>query len=185
MKRIILITAVCLSILLAQAAAQQTPSRQEQKPNSSDPMCPTHQVRTHDGTPQASMNERGAKGMGFSQTATTHHFLLKPDGGAIQVEVKDPSDAADRDNVRMHLRHIAEAFKAGDFEIPMFVHDTVLPGVPEMNRLREKISYTYEETSRGGRVTISSSDQEALRAIREFLVFQIREHQTGDPNGTP
>ena len=33
------------------------------------------------------MNERGEHAMGFSQITTTHHFLLKPDGGVIQVEV--------------------------------------------------------------------------------------------------
>jgi hypothetical protein len=36
------------------------------------------------------LNRRGEQGMALSQTATTHHFLLKPDGGIIQVEVNDP-----------------------------------------------------------------------------------------------
>jgi hypothetical protein len=35
------------------------------------------------------MNERGEKGMGFSQTATTHHFYLNESGGIIQVEAND------------------------------------------------------------------------------------------------
>ena len=50
------------------------------------------------------MNERGEKGMGFSQTATTHHFLLSPTGGAIQVEANDPNDKNSRDTILMHLR---------------------------------------------------------------------------------
>jgi hypothetical protein len=83
------------------------------------------------------MNERGETGMGFSQT-TTHHFLMKSDGGVIQVEANDATDANNRDNIRMHLAHIAQAFANGDFDIPMFVHDTVPPGLPEMKRLREK-----------------------------------------------
>lgn len=81
------------------------------------------------------MNERGEHAMGFSQTTTTHHFLLKPDGGVIQVEVKDPKDTNNRDNIRMHLGHIAKMFANDDFDIPMFVHDTVPPGVPEMKQL--------------------------------------------------
>jgi hypothetical protein len=62
----------------------------------------------------------------------------------------------------------------------MFVHNTVPPGVPEMKRLRENIHYSFEETARGGRVVISSSDKEALDAIHRFLRFQIEEHRTGD-----
>ncbi len=80
----------------------------------------------------------------------------------------------------MHLGHIAKAFQGGDFNIPMFVHDTVPPGVPEMKRLQKNIQYSFEETPNGGRVVISSTDKEALTAIHQFLRFQIEEHKTGD-----
>jgi hypothetical protein len=63
----------------------------------------------------------------------------------------------------------------------MFVHDTVPPGVPEMKRLQKQIHYTFEETSNGGRVVISSRDKDALTAIHQFLKFQIEEHKSGDP----
>jgi hypothetical protein len=127
------------------------------------------------------MNQRGEQGMGFSQTATVHHFFLSPDGGVIQVEIKDPADRADRDMIRAHLSHIAQAFANGDFAIPMFVHDTLPPGVPEMKRLRGKIRYSFEPSARGGRVVISTTDKEAMAAIHRFLRFQIEEHKTGDP----
>jgi hypothetical protein len=133
----------------------------------------------------AQMNERGDKGMGFSQSATTHHFLLKPNGGVIQAEANGPDDTASRDNVRMHMRHIAHAFSSGDFDIPMFVHDTTPPGVPEMKRLASKISYAYQETPLGARVVITTSDAEAKTAIHKFLRFQINEHQTHDPSHAP
>jgi hypothetical protein len=129
------------------------------------------------------MNERGEKGMGFSQTATTHHFLLNANGGVIQVEAKDSADATNRNEIRMHLRHIAKAFQNGDFDIPMFVHDTVPPGVPEMKRLQINIQYSFEETPNGGRVVISSANKEAIEAIHRFLRFQVEEHKTGDPMG--
>ena len=129
----------------------------------------------------AKMNARGDAGMGFSQTATTHHFLLKPNGGAIQAEANDPADTANRDHIRMHLNHIVHAFSTGDFNIPMFVHDTVPPGVPEMKRLQNKISYTYEPTPNGGRVVIATNDTAALAAVHKFLRFQIEQHRTGDP----
>jgi hypothetical protein len=127
------------------------------------------------------MNERGEKGMGFSQTATTHHFLLRSNGGVIQVEANDPKDAAARESIRAHLTHIAQAFSAGDFDIPMFVHDTVPPGVPDMKRLNQKIGYSFQESPSGGRVVITTSDPAALTAIHKFLLFQIDEHHTNDP----
>jgi hypothetical protein len=51
-----------------------------------------------------------------------------------------------------------------------------------MKQRKAAISYKYEQTERGGRVRISTSNAEALRAIQEFLRFQIQEHQTGDPS---
>jgi hypothetical protein len=174
MLRTICVLAMCLLSHVGNAAAQQ--SSNEQKKDAQDPhaSCPMHDAHSQ-------MNERGEKGMGFSQTATTHHFFLNPNGGAIQVESNDPADASDRDNIRMHLTHIAKAFQNGDFDIPMFVHDTVPPGVSEMKTLREKIKYSLEETPKGGRVVISSSDKDAVSAIHNFLRFQIEEHKTGDP----
>jgi hypothetical protein len=82
--------------------------------------------------------------------------------------------------IRMHLEHIANAFQNGDFEIPMFVHDTTPPGVPEMKRLQKRIRFSFEATPDGGRVVIVTSDKGALTAIHRFLRFQIEEHRTGD-----
>jgi hypothetical protein len=154
-------------ILALIAASQSTQSTAPEK-------CPMHDAHTQ-------MDERGGHAMGFSQTATTHHFFLKPEGGVIQVEANDPKDTSSRDSIRMHLGHIAKMFADGDFNIPMFVHDTVPPGVPEMKELQKRIHYTFEETPNGGRVIISSADVKALEAIHRFLQFQIEEHKTGDP----
>lgn len=188
---------VCLLVPFSFAIAQQ-PATQAQEKNCCA-NCPMHKSMTASGqsgaaggqmcpqmspqmNSQASMNQRGEQGMGFSQTVTTHHFFLYPDGGAIQVEANDPKDASDRDKIRMHLSHIAQAFANGDFDIPMFVHDTTTPpGVPEMKHLRDKIKYTYSETANGGRVVISTADPDALAAIHNFLRFQIQQHNTGDP----
>jgi hypothetical protein len=158
-----------LIILFALAVVS---AQSSQKPESKTE-CPMHDSH-------AQMNERSEKGMGFSQTATTHHFFLKQDGGVIQVDANDQKDETNRDNIRMHLGHISRAFQSGDFDIPMFVHDTVPPGVPEMKRLQKQIRYTFEETPAGGRVVISTANIEALAAIHRFLQFQIEEHKTGD-----
>lgn len=99
----------------------------------------------------------------------------------IQVEANDPKDTVSRDQIRQHLGHIAVMFAEGNFDIPMFVHAQVPPGVTEMQRLKSAISYKYEETERGGRVSISSDDAQAVAAAQSFLRFQITEHKTGDP----
>jgi hypothetical protein len=129
----------------------------------------------------SALDERGARAMGFSQTATAHHFLLKPDGGVIQVEVKDAADNANRDLVRRHLSHVALMFAEGDFDTPALVHGRTPPGADAMRRLKSEISYTYEETETGGRVRISTKNAEALAAVHDFLRFQIEDHRTGDP----
>jgi hypothetical protein len=164
---------VCLAVSVINTAAQQTSNGQKEETQASPATCPMHDAHSQ-------MNERGEKGMGFSQSATTHHFFLKADGGVIQLEANDSADAASRDEIRMHLRHIARAFQNGDFDIPMFVHDTVPPGVPEMKQLQKEIKYTIEESASGGRVVISSANRDAIAAIHNFLCFQIEEHKTGD-----
>ena len=144
-----------------------------------------HESSQSEASHHHAMMSRGEQGMGFSQTATTHHFLLKPDGGVITVSANDSKDSATRDQIRMHLAHIAHAFAAGNFEIPMFVHDQIPPGVEEMKRRASEIQYQFHETQHGGEVVITSSSAEATRAIHDFLVFQIREHKTGDPTALP
>ena len=128
------------------------------------------------------LKHRGAAAMGFDQDKTAHHFLLFEDGGAIDVSVKDASDTTNRDAIRAHLLHIAEMFGAGNFEAPMFVHDTrTVPGVAALAAMKSSLKYTYSETPRGGRVDIVSTNAEAVKAVHQFLRFQITDHKTGDP----
>jgi len=133
-----------------------------------------HEHASHD------LDQRGEQGMGFNQKSTTHHFLLKDDGGIIQVTANSAEDRAAVDQIRKHLQHIAREFQSGDFNIPMFVHDQTPPGVQLMKKLNNQISYTYAEVENGGRVEISSQQPEAVAAVHEFLKFQITEHRTGD-----
>ncbi len=124
--------------------------------------------------------QHGEQAMGFSQSATTHHFFLTKDGGLIQVEVDDPKDTKNRDLIRTHLAHIAQAFPAGDFSDPLAVHNRYPDGVPVMQQLKGDIRYTFEQTPSGARVVIHTTNSRALEAIHQFLRFQITDHQTGD-----
>jgi hypothetical protein len=125
--------------------------------------------------------QRGATIMGFDQDKTAHHFLLYEDGGAIDIAVKDAGNTIDRDAVRSHLPHIATMFGRGDLSVPMLVHDTKgVPGADVLSARKDTITYRYVETPKGGRVDIMTSDPETLRALHDFLRYQIREHHTGD-----
>jgi hypothetical protein len=125
--------------------------------------------------------KNGEKAMGFSQTKTTHHFLLMADGGAIRVDANDAADTANRDKIRSHLKEIAGQFSKGDFKTPFAVHSKMPPGVAVMDELKAEIEYKFEERENGAEVRISTKNARALAAIHDFLRFQIEDHQTGDP----
>jgi hypothetical protein len=119
-------------------------------------------------------------GMDFDQDKTVHHFRLAQDGGAIEIEVRDAADVALRDTVRMHLRHIAQEFAAGNFDKPFATHGETPDGVPDMIRLKGGIGYSFESMKNGGRVRVRATDQASRDAVHVFLRYQIREHATGD-----
>ncbi len=142
--------------------------------------CPMHQQHTSAATHQSDVEQHGDQAMGFSHDKTSHHFLLYPDGGAIEVIANDTADVTSVQQIRAHLTHIASMFADGDFSTPMFVHSQVPSGVATMQKERAHISYTYEELPAGGGVRIRSSSDAAVQAIHQFLRFQIEDHHTGD-----
>ncbi|HEY3741002.1 MAG TPA: hypothetical protein VGL53_14215 [Bryobacteraceae bacterium] len=129
---------------------------------------------------QAQVNERGDHTMGFSHEKTTHHFELNYEGGVIDVRANDVKDSASRDQIRSHFRHIARMFAAGDFNAPMLVHGTTVPGTAMMTKLKDQLHWELRETSRGARINITADNKAALDAVHEFLKFQIADHNTGD-----
>ena len=126
------------------------------------------------------VDQRGDHVMGFSHEKTTHHFLLYRDGGAIRVEANDAKDTASREQIQMHLSHIAKMFAEGNFQAPMLIHDQTPPGVPVLQKLKADVTYRFENTQRGGLVRLTTKNQDALKAVYEFLRFQIKDHATGD-----
>ena len=143
--------------------------------------CPMHKEHMKNSLQhQADVEKHGDQAMGFPHDQTTHHFRLYSDAGAIEVTANDGNDGANIQAIRSHLTHIVGLFSDGDFSIPMFVHDQVPPGVPVMKEKREQISYTLEELPAGGTLRIKTTDHDALKAIHDFLRFQIGDHYTGD-----
>src|SRR5215831_3939699 len=97
------------------------------------------------------VDQRGDHVMGFSHEKTTHHFRMFSDGGAIEVAANDAKDTDSRDQIRMHLSHIAGMFAGGNFNAQMLIHGEVPPGVPTLQRLKIEVHYRYEDTQKGGR----------------------------------
>jgi hypothetical protein len=173
MKHTYVLSLIFLVILVSGASAAQ---QSAVPPQVHDHVAASQSHDQH----HADVNTRGDQVMGFDHLKTTHHFLLRPDGGVIQVEANDPKDTASRNEIRQHLRHIAQLFSNGDFTAPMLIHAQTPPGVPVMKRLKADIKYRFEETAHGGRVLITTANPAALAAVHEFLRFQISDHATGD-----
>ena len=102
MKRGIRLAAVfvfsVVGFSLADARTRSNYKSQHQSEKSKSDQKADHNHDNHlDG-----VNRRGDAVMGFSHAKTAHHFLLKPDGGVIQVEIFDnrapdaTSDSAER-----------------------------------------------------------------------------------------
>ena len=152
------------------------------KPGMDHENCPMMKKGDHASMDHFEMVKlNGEKEMGFSQSATTHHFILMNDGGVIRIDVNDVSDTATMEKIRSHLKEIAGMFSSGDFATPFAIHGEVPPGVPAMEELESAINYSYGETGSGAEIRISTKDARALGAIHDFLRFQIEDHQTGDP----
>jgi ubiquinone/menaquinone biosynthesis C-methylase UbiE len=149
--------------------------------HSAMPAGMTHEQHMEQMKRDAEMKQHGNVAMGFDQDKTTHHFTMSADGGAIALGVNDSADQPSLRQVRNHLQEIAVAFKQGDFGNPHATHSEIPPGVPIMQRLKDAITYTLEETATGGVVRIATSNAEACAAIHEFLTYQVTKHKTGDP----
>ena len=99
-------------LLLGTAYAQHSNSDTMQS-------CPMHKEHVAAANPHhALVNKNGDQAMGFPHDATTHHFRIYADGGAIEVTANDPMDKTNTGAIRSHLTHIAAMFKEGNFAIP-------------------------------------------------------------------
>jgi len=120
------------------------------------------------------MQSRGEMVMGVNQYTSAHVFEELPDGGRIILDTQ--SDSAGIAQIRRHMRDIAAAFRAGDFEKPFQVHAADVPGTSVMAARRSAISYQAIDRPRGGEVRIGTRDSVAVGAVHEFLAFQRRAH---------
>jgi hypothetical protein len=123
----------------------------------------------------AAVQERGQAAMGVDQFTSTHQFVPLADGGRIELQ-RDTADSAGIDQIRMHMRQIAGAFRKGDFSLPGYVHDQAVPGTDVMAARRSAISYEAMDLPLGGAVRITTTDTTDIRAIHDFMDFQRQDH---------
>ena len=140
--------------------------------------CPMHAAHA---ARRAAVDHRHDEATGVRHEHAEHHFLINPDGGTIRLEARDAGDQGARNRIREHLQVVTSAFAAGDFAIPMRIHDEVPPGVDTMKKMKAAIRYTFQPTDKGGEVRITTKDATALAAVHLFMRFQIEDHGTGDP----
>lgn len=124
------------------------------------------------------LQDRGKGTMGVDQYASQHRFEDLPDGGRIELQMRE-ADSAGVAQIRAHLRQTAEEFRRGQFSAPEATHAMTVPGTTVMAAKRASISYTVQELPQGGEIRIRTADAEALAAIREFLAFQRADHRAG------
>src|SRR5437870_4585005 len=111
LSAIALIAAAIATILIAHA--QEKPK----KDSRAGSMSTMSEMSTEE------MNKRGDHVMGFDHMKTTHHFRLLSNGGEIEITSNSAEDVESRDQIRMHLGHIAEMFAEGNFNAPMMIHE--------------------------------------------------------------
>ena len=126
----------------------------------------------------AALQARGAdpRAMGVDQYTSVHEFDALPDGGRIELQ-RDVDDSAGVAQIRRHLRAIAGAFSAGDFDTPAFVHARRVPGTEVMAAKRSAIAYSVRDLPRGAELRITTHDPAGVAAIHEFMAFQRMDHR--------
>jgi hypothetical protein len=168
---------VALAILLSASAA-----------NAQHPTMPpgmSHDEHLRQLQKDEQLRHRGGLSMGFDQHKTVHHFLLRQTGGAIEVSAQDAADTESINQIRSHLREIAASFGDGLFDKPVATHGGMPPGAEQMAVNKQRIAYRYEERAKGAAVFMETADPATLKAIHDFLRYQIVEHKTGDPLTPP
>ena len=131
----------------------------------------------------AGVQARGATGMGVDQYTSTHTFEPRADGGRITLR-RDVDDTTGVEQIRAHLKTIADAFADGNFTTPAFVHAGTVPGTDVMIARRSMITYRTAPIPNGAELVMTTRDAAALDAIHRFLEFQRREHRAGDGSDT-
>ena len=123
----------------------------------------------------SALQARAAHATGVDQHSRTHRFDPLPDGGRIELQ-SDADDPAVVDQIRRHLREIAEAFASDDVSLPAFAHMREAPGMAFLAARKDRIESVYRDLPRGAELRLVTNDPEAIRAIHQFMDHGTRDH---------
>jgi hypothetical protein len=103
-------------------------------------------------------------GLASAEPRTSEHVFLEKNGGGVEVIVVDPSDTNAREEVQQDLRRAAAERNS--------------LASPAMQEHNGSITYRFEKTKRGARVRITTRNDDALRAIQEYLRGRMGEQES-------
>jgi hypothetical protein len=127
-------------------------------------------------TRQSEVARRGAEVMPFDLDRTTHVFKPLDDGGIQTVVADDPSDRAQVELVREHLRKEARAFSRGDFGDPARIHGDEMPGLEKLRSSYHDIEVTYSVIPTGGRIRYEAAVPAVVEALHRWFQAQLTDH---------
>src|SRR5439155_11322844 len=133
-------------------------------------LVPPAVARSQDSSFHA-MQQRGRVAMGVDQYTSFHRFEPAADGGRV-VLVRYSTDAAGVRAIREHLKGIAQAFTAGDFQTPGFVHAQAVPGTRVMTARKGASRYGFHPLPGGGGVGIVPRAAGAVLAGQDFQAIR-------------
>jgi hypothetical protein len=130
------------------------------------------------------VREKGAEIMPFDLDKTLHTFEKSSDGGVQIVSLRDINTADQLNPIREHLKKIAYDFENGNFDDPVSIHGSDMPGLATLQANASKFSIKYFELENGAKLEYSSTDKEIISAIHLWFDAQVSDHGTDATNNT-
>jgi len=127
-------------------------------------------------TRQQHVRESGATVMPFSLDKTVHSFDKTASGGIQRVRVRD--DAAEQvAMIRSHLRDIAAAFSARNFDKPAHIHGAEMPGLAAMKAANPgELDVAYRELDDGAEIDYTGRTPAMIAAVHAWFDAQLGDH---------
>jgi len=139
-----------------------------------------------DAQRQQDVRQAGAEVMPFSLEQTQHVFEKNDAGGVQRVLVRGATDEAQKQMIRAHLRQIAEAFAARDFDKPSHIHGDDMPGLAQLKSTKAgELEVIYSELPQGAQIIYRSASPLIITAIHRWFDAQLADHGNDATSAAP
>jgi hypothetical protein len=130
------------------------------------------------------VREKGTEIMPFDLDKTLHTFEKSSAGGVQIVSLRDINNAEQLIPIREHLKKIANDFENGNFDDPVSIHGSDMPGLATLQANASKFSIKYFELENGAKLEYSSTDKDIISAIHLWFDAQVNDHGPDATNNT-